>query len=137
MAEVSKLTVDNTTYDIKDPTARNTANNAIIQSISQSDFLTLNNGYTITQFDVNASDTMLFGHIAILATTPFGNSNANPFSIKAPYQPKNWFYSGCYMGNGEWSIDNIDYLYMATSNCTIVSRLGSYSCAILDFKYEI
>lgn len=134
MAEVSKLTVDNTTYDIKDPTARNYE----FVSIPQNDFLTLSANYTILQYEVMANNNTLYGHIIVRAdNTPFGNYNTNAFSVKAPYQPKNAFYTNCFLGSAEWSIDNFGYYYQGGSIVVIVSKNANYNYAILDFMYQI
>lgn len=134
MADVSKIKLENDIYDIKDSTARN---NKFI-SIPQNDFLTLDNNYTIIQYDVMANSNTLYGHIIVRAdNTPFGNYNSNAFTVKAPYQPKNLFYKNCFLGSAEWSIDNFGYYYQGGSIAVIVSKNGNYNYAILDFIYQI
>lgn len=107
------------------------------KQISQSDYLTLNNGFEITQYDVQTIGKLLIGHILVKATTPFGNFNSEPFSINNPYRPKNAFYKDCGMAQLEWGVDTVGYLYMGGSNCVIVNTHGTYTYAILDFQYQI
>lgn len=134
MADVSSLKIGSDIYDIKDPTAR--SNNFI--SISQSDFMTLNANYTIIQYDVMANNNTIYGHIIVRAdSTLFGNYNSNPFTVKTPYQPKNVFYKNCFLGSGQWSIDNIGYYYQGGSQATVLSKNGNYDHAIIDFIYQI
>ena len=133
MADVSRLKVSNTTYDIKDTTARN---NTFV-SVSQSDFLTLNNGFSIGHYEVMANNNTVYGHITIKANSNFTSSGSSPFTIKTAYCPTNSFYYGCYMGAGNWSIANIGYLFIGNSGgVSIVSINGTYDYAIIDFIYR-
>lgn len=139
MADFSKITIDNNTYDVKDTTARSDITNATFRAITQTDFLTVNTGFSITQYDVSASNSMVIGHIIVSATNNFSSSNSTPFVIKSAYKPKISFYKNCFLGAGAWVISNFGYMFVGSSDgsCVIVSQLGTYSHAIIEFAYQI
>lgn len=133
MANVSKLKIGTDTYDIKDTTARN---NAFV-FVSQSDFLTLNNGFSIGHYEVMANNNTVYGHITIKANSNFTSTASLPFTIKEGYRPINSFYKACFLGAGNWNISNIGYLFMGNSGGTqIISINGTYDYAIIDFIYQ-
>lgn len=132
MADMSKLKVGSDTYDIKDSTSRT-------NGISQTDFLTVNNGFSITQFECSINDKLIHAHIIVSATNNFTSSNSTPFVIKSAYKPKYSFYIGCFMGSGAWTISNIGYTFLSSSegSCVVVSSQGTYSHAIIELTYQI
>lgn len=137
MADISKIEIENTSYDIKDVTARTTSSNNTFTAVNQNDFMVLNNGYTIEQYEVMANSNTIYGHIIVGATTPFGNYNSIPFNIKSGYRPVNQFYKPCGLSSNLWDVTTMGYLYMGAADCVIVSKNATYSYAILDFIYKI
>lgn len=130
MSNISKIKIDSDTYDIKDNLAR-------FNPVTQNNFLSLNNGFNIIQYDVMATGNMIIGHIIVENINGYGNYNSIPFTINQGYKPLKLFYKLCGLGSSEWNVDDFGYLYMGGADCVVVSKRGTYNYAILDFSYEI
>ena len=102
-------------------------------AISQSDFITLNNGFTMKHFNVNKLGNHIFGNMVIQSTNNIGTSNVTPANIKSGYRINTGQYSFCGLATSDWRVDTVGYIYLGAGGDFTVVNYGNAS----NIKYIV
>ena len=102
-------------------------------AISQSNFITLNNGFTMKHFNVNKLGNHIFGNMVIQSTNNIGTSGVIPANIKSGYRINTGQYSFCGLATSDWSVDTMGYIYLGAGGDFSVVNVGNAS----NIKYIV
>ena len=109
------------------------------KAISQNDFLSLNNGYTMMHYNVSKIANNINGSLVVLATNVYSSNNSLPFSIKEKYRPKKSNYTFCGLAVSDWKVQRIGYVYFGSNGDVVIcdhNNSGDCKYAIIDFNYQ-
>lgn len=117
-----------------------TPTNNLTTDISQSDFLTVNSGFTIYQYNVFKTGKAISGTIVVQATNVYSTANSLPFTIKSGYRPKTSYYTFCGLAVNSWKVQRIGYCYLGTNGDIVIcdhNSSGDCKYAILNINYQL
>ena len=108
------------------------------QELTQSDFISANTNYSIKHFTMNKLGNHIFGNVVIQATNNIGTSGVTIANVKSGYRVKTGYYTFCGLGNNDYTINGVGYLYVGTGGDLVVanmSNIANIKYVVIEFNY--